>query len=409
MQRRRQQWTRGSVMSTVSTSDVFYDGTDFEIARNPYPVFKRLRDEAPLYYNDDRDFYAVSRFDDVAAVLVDNKNFINRYGGTLDLIKSGIEIPAGTVLFEDEPAHGIHRSLLARAFFTPKNVAALDGQIRQFCTDVLDSLEPGGFDFAKDIGEIVPMRVIGMLLGLSSQQQDELRKAMDDYAARDENNPGRLFDTSLLIDYVKWRRDNPSDDVVTKLLNSEFEDEHGERRTLTLDELLMYVNVLAAAGNETTGRLITYCGQLLADHPDQRRMLVDDLELMPNAVEEALRYEAPAIEGARFVANDVEIHGQTVPAGSAIAALLASANRDERHYENPDDFDITRNASNMSLSFGPHYCLGANLARIEARIVMEEVLKRYPEWEIDTDNAVFEVSPPLRSWEKLPVVVPAPR
>ena len=170
-------------MSTVSTSDVFYDSADFDITRNPYPTFKRMRDEAPLYYNEERDFYAVSRFDDVAGVLSNNKTFINKYGGTIDLIKSGIEIPPGTVLFEDEPAHGIHRSLLARAFFTPKNVAALDGQIRQFCIDVLDQLEPGGFDFAKDIGEIVPMRVIGMLLGLSTEQQDELHEAMEDYAA----------------------------------------------------------------------------------------------------------------------------------------------------------------------------------------------------------------------------------
>jgi cytochrome P450 len=392
-------------MAQVSTSDVFYDSANFDIMRNPYPTFKRMRDEAPLYYNEERDFYAVSRFDDVASVLADNKTFINKYGGTIDLIKSGIEIPPGTVLFEDEPAHGVHRSLLARAFFTPKNVAALDGQIRQFCIDVLDQLDPAGFDFAKDIGEIVPMRVIGMLLGLSSQEQDDLRDAMENYAAEDDS-PGRLFDTGLLIDYVKWRRDNPSTDVVTKLLNSEYEDEHGERRTMTLDELMMFVNVLAAAGNETTGRLITYCGQLLAEHPDQRRMLVENPDLIGSAVEEALRYEAPAIEAARFVTEDVELHGQTVPAGSAIAVLLASANRDERHYENPDDFDILRNATNMSLSFGTHYCLGANLARIEARIVMEEVLKRYPEWEVDTDNAVFEVSPPLRSWEKLPVVVP---
>jgi cytochrome P450 len=393
-------------MSTVSTSDVFYDSADFEIMRNPYPTFKRMRDEVPLYYNAERDFYAVTRFDDVASVLSNNKTFINKYGGTIDLIKSGIEIPPGTVLFEDEPFHGIHRSLLARAFFTPKNVAALDGQIRQFCIDVLDQLPAEGFDFAKDIGEIVPMRVIGMLLGLTPRQQDELREAMDNYAEKEERNPGRLFDTSLLIDYVTWRRDNPSNDVVTKLLTTEYEDAHGEMRTMTLDELLMFVNVLAAAGNETTGRLITYCGQLLADHPDQRRMLVENPDLVGGAVEEALRYEPPAIEAARYVTEDFELHGGVVPAGSAIAAVLAAANRDERHYDEPDVFDITRNATNMSLSFGTHYCLGANLARIEARIVMEEVLKRYPEWEIDTDNAVFEVSPPLRSWEKLPVVIP---
>jgi cytochrome P450 len=169
----------------------------------------------------------------------------------------------------------------------------------------------------------------------------------------------------------------------------------------------MYVNVLAAAGSETTGRLITYCAKLLADHPDQRRQLVEDPELIPGAVEEALRYEAPAIEAARYVAVDVEIHGETVPAGSAIAALLASANRDERHYEDADTFDIHRKASNLSLSFGPHYCLGANLARLETRIVFAEVLKRYPEWDVDYDAAVFEVSPPLRSWTRLPVVASA--
>ena len=203
---------------------------------------------------------------------------------------------------------------------------------------------------------------------------------------------------------MKWRRDNPSDDVVTELFTAEFDDEQGVRRTLTIDELLMYVNILASAGNETTGRLITFCGQLLADHPDQRRMLVEDPGLIANAVEEVLRYEPPAIEGARYVAKDVEHYGQTVPAGSALAVILASANRDERHYDNPDEFDILRKATNVSLSFGPHYCLGANLARIEARVVFEEVLKRFPDWEIDTDRARFEVVPPLRSWARLPVV-----
>ena len=203
---------------------------------------------------------------------------------------------------------------------------------------------------------------------------------------------------------MKWRQQNPSNDVVTELLTAEFDDEQGVRRTMTIDELLMFVNVLAAAGNETTGRLITFCGQLLAEHPDQRRMLVDDPDLIPGAVEEVLRYEPPAIEGARYVAKDVEHHGRTVPAGSALAVILASANRDERHYENPDEFDIMRRPTHVSLSWGPHYCLGANLARVEAKVVLEEVLERYPEWQIDTDGAVFDVRPPLRSWSKLPVL-----
>jgi cytochrome P450 len=388
----------------TATSDVYYDGADFEIARNPFAVFKRLRDEAPIYYNEQRDFYAVSRYDDVTKVLVDNQSYISKYGGTLDMIKSGIEIPPGTVLFEDEPAHGIHRALLSR-MFTPKKVSALDPEIRRFCTEVLDSVGTDGFDFATDIGDVVPMRVIGMLLGIPTNQQEAIRDGLTGYDnGSDEHSEHGLFNTELLLDYVKWRRDNPSDDVVTELFTAEFDDEQGVRRTLTIDELLMYVNILASAGNETTGRLITFCGQLLAEHPDQRRMLVEDPGLIANAVEEVLRYEPPAIEGARYVAKDVEHYGQTVPAGSALAVILASANRDERHYDNPDEFDILRKATNVSLSFGPHYCLGANLARIEARVVFEEVLKRFPDWEIDTDRARFEVVPPLRSWARLPVV-----
>ncbi len=211
-------------MSTVSTSDLYYDSADFEIARNPYPVFKRLRDEAPLYYNDDRDFYAVSRFDDVASVLVRQQDLHQQVRRHHRPHQVGDRDPAG-----HRPVRGRavarHPSLVARAaFFTPKNVAALDGQIRQFCTDVLDALEPGGFDFAADIGEIVPMRVIGMLLGLSPEQQDES-------AGRWMTTP--LATTALAasstpassIDYVKWRKDNPSNDVVTKLLNAEYEDD----------------------------------------------------------------------------------------------------------------------------------------------------------------------------------------
>ena len=389
--------------TTPLNSDPYYDGSDPDIAQDPYPVFKRLRDEAPLYYNERADFFAVSRFDDVTKVLADNNNFLSKYGGTIDMIKTGFDIPPGTVLFEDEPAHGIHRALLSR-MFTPKKVAMLDGQVRAFCTGILDELDTEGFDFATDIGDVVPMRVIGMLLGLPPDQQEAVRHRLTDTGTGPETGAGRLFDADLLVDYVRWRQQNPANDVVTELLNAEFEDENGARRTLTLEELLMYVNVLAAAGSETTGRLITYAGKLLADHPDQRQMLVEDPGLIPNAVEEVLRYEAPAIEVARFVAADVEFHGQTVPEGSAISALLASANHDERHCEEPERFDIRRKATHVSLSFGPHYCLGANLARLEARVVLDEVLKRYPTWEVDTDRAVFEVSPPLRSWVKLPVI-----
>jgi cytochrome P450 len=165
----------------------------------------------------------------------------------------------------------------------------------------------------------------------------------------------------------------------------------------------MYINILAAAGNETTGRLISFTGQLLSEHPDQRRELAQDPSLLPGAIEEVMRYEPPALQTCRYVAKDSEHYGQTVPAGSAMLLLFGAANRDERKHENPDVFDIHRKGTQFSFGFGPHYCLGANLARLEARVVFEEVLKRFPEWEIDRDRAKFFISSTLRSWERLPV------
>jgi cytochrome P450 len=167
----------------------------------------------------------------------------------------------------------------------------------------------------------------------------------------------------------------------------------------------MYINILAAAGNETTGRLIGWTGKLLSDYPDQRRALLEQPSLIPTAIEEILRYEPPALQTCRYVARNVEAHGETVPEGSAMLLLLASANRDERRYEYPDRFDIHRKAQHLSFALGPHFCLGAAIARLEARVVLEEALKRFPDWEVDTVNAKLAVSPSFRGWETLPVII----
>ena len=389
---------------------VYYDNADPAIGRDPHPVFKRLRSEAPCYYNPDRDFYALSRYDDVAAALVDNSTYISGKGVTLDLIRSGMELPAGTVLFEDPPAHDIHRALLSR-MFTPKKVGSLEGEVRRYCSDILDRISGSeGFDFVADIGLEVPMRVIGMLLGIPQEQQESIRDRFTEVPEAEEGQEkedyaGGLFSVDILNDYVEWRSENPSNDVVTELLTVEFEDEHGVHRRLTKEEMLMYVNILAVAGNETTGRLISFVAQLLAEHPKQRRQVAADFTLLPGAIEEALRFEPPALQTCRYTVKDTHHYGQMVPAGSAMLLLFGSANRDETHYEDPDRFDIHRKGSHFSFAFGPHFCLGANLARLETRIVFEEVLKRWPDWEIDVDNARFEVSPTLRSWEALPVTV----
>jgi cytochrome P450 len=192
---------------------------------------------------------------------------------------------------------------------------------------------------------------------------------------------------------------------MTELLNAEFEDETGAVRRLTRGEILNYVSLLAGAGNETTTRLIGWTGKLLGEHPDQRREIANDPSLVPQAIEEILRYEAPSPIQARLVAHEVSHHGETIPEGSVIALLNGSANRDERHFPDGDRFDIHRLAGHhLAFGYGLHFCLGAALARLEGRVALQEVLARWPDWEVDYEQAVQARTSTVRGWEKLPVV-----
>ena len=191
---------------------------------------------------------------------------------------------------------------------------------------------------------------------------------------------------------------------MTELLNAEFEDETGTRRRLTREEILLYVNLIAGAGNETTTRVVGWTGKVLAEHPEQRAELVGDRSLIPNAIEELLRYEAPSPVQARYVARDVEYHGEAVREGSVMVLLNGSANRDDRRFPDGDRFDIHRDIGHhLSFGYGIHFCLGAALARLEGRVALDEVLRRFPEWEVDWDNAKMARTSTVRGWESLPV------
>jgi len=396
-------------VTVSSASDVYYDPYSVNIDADPYPVYRRLREQAPLYYNEQHDFYALSRFDDVDRALSDPKTYISGRGDVLEMIKSGIDIPPGTVIMEDPPVHTTHRRLLS-GVFTPRKVAALEPKIREFCARCLDPLVGAGrFDFVADIGAQVPMRTISMLLGIPEQDQESFRDRVDSDLRTEAGQP---MQTSINVgdmfaSYIDWRAEHPSDDIMTDLLQAEFEDETGTRRRLTRDEILVYLAVVSGAGNETTNRLIGWAGKVLADHPDQRRELAADPALIPSAIEELLRYEPPGTHIGRYVARDVEWYGQRVPEGSAMLLLVASANRDDRRYPDGDRFDIHREFS-MSVTFGRgiHYCLGAALARLEGRIALEETLKRFPEWDVDTDAARLAPTSTVRGWESLPVLIP---
>ena len=397
-------------MNVSTDAAVYYDPYDVELHADPYPAFRRLREEAPLYYNDTHDFYALSRFDDVEKGLVDHATFSSARGGILELIKANLEMPPGVFIFEDPPLHSVHRGLLSRVF-TPKKMNALESQIRTFCAQVLDPLVGGdGFDFIADLGTQMPMQVIGMLLGIPLHDQQAVRQHADAKIRRQPGQPkdfteNEFADGTFFTAYIDWRADNPSDDLMTELLHAEFEDETGTRRRLTRDEVLIFVNILANAGNETTNRLIGWTGKILGEHRDQRRELVEDRSLIPNAIEEILRFEPPALQICRYVTRDVEYYGRTVPEGSVMMFLAGAANRDHRVFPPDGDvFDIHRTISHhLTFGYGIHFCLGAALARLEGRIALDEVLTRFPDWEVDLANADLDSSQ-VRGWNRLPVV-----
>ena len=394
-----------------SDSPVYYDPYRVDIAADPYPVFRRLREEAPLYHNAEYDFYAVSRFADVQAGLADPATYLSGRGAILEMIKGGFRAPPGVFIFEDPPVHTVHRGVLKRVF-TPGKMNALEPKIREFCRRCMDPLVGAErFDFVADIGAKVPMAVIGMLLGIPEQDQEAVRRRSDANLRTRAGQPMKVAEGSITGEgfaaYVDWRTRHPSDDLMTELLNAEFEDETGTIRRLTRQEVLVFCQVLAGAGNETTNRLIGWTGKVLADHPDPRRELVKEPSRIPDAIEEILRYEGPAPHVSRYVARDVELYGRKVPEGSAIMFLLGSANRDDRKYPDGDRFDIHRQTRPRHLSFGwgTHACLGAALARVEGRVVLDEVLRRFPEWEVDAHEARLSSTSTVRGWETLPVFV----
>ena len=395
----------------------YYDPYDFAIDEDPYPVWRRLRDEAPVYYNEKYDFYALSRFDDVEAGLKDHARFSSAKGTILELIKANIQMPAGMFIFEDPPSHDAHRSILSRVF-TPKKVASLEPEIRKFCAESLGAIKESGvdrFDFMTALAAFMPMRVMGMLMGVPEEDQARVKTVIDSGLQLEEGkmpsyeemqNMGNASLKSLFNDYLDYRLQNPSDDVMSHLIAVEFEDGEGVRRKLTREEVLGYVDLLAAAGNETTTKLISWWGKLLSDNPDQRRLLVAEPELCKNAIEEALRYEAPSPVNSRYVTEDAQFHGQTIPKGSVVALLNASGNRDERHFADPDKFDVTRRIDHhLSFGYGLHFCLGAALARLEGRVALEEMLKLFPDWTVDEANAVRARTTTVRGWASLPIYV----
>jgi len=398
-------------MSVNKTEAVSWDPYNPEFFQNPYPIFRRLREEAPLYVNDEHGFYALSRYAEVERALKDTESLSSARGTILEIIKANAKMPESVFIFQDPPVHTAFRTLLQRVI-TPKRMNALEAQVRDYCAQCLDPLVGAGrFDFIADLGAKMPMRVISMLLGIPEKDQEAVRQSGDDRLRTEAGKPMKFsveenVTGNAFNEYIEWRTTHPSDDMMTELMHAEFTDPTGKVRKLARDELLSIVDVVAGAGNETTNRLIGWAGKELAEHPDQRRDLVNNPALVPQAIEELLRFQTPGPAIARYVAKDVEFYGQTVPKGTAMMLLIGAANRDERRFADGDAFNIHREARpHLGFGHGIHACIGAMLARVEGRVALQEVLKRFPDWHVDYDHAELASTSTVRGWETLPVFV----
>ena len=408
-------------MSTVEIDELYYDPYDYSIDADPYPIWKRLRDEAPLYHNEKLGFYALSRYDDVAAGLLDQDTFVSSHGITLEMIgDQPIGVPM--MIMMDPPEHTRLRKLVSRTF-TPKRIGHLEERVRQICGELLDPLVGAGpFDFVVDYAGLIPPTVILALVGFPPGFAAEFRKTVDQSmhyeAGTDPVKAGKLkpkidvdaireLDSNvfaMLPDLMAERRKDPKEDLISDLVHAELDDDTEGARKLTDEEIIGFVQLLSLAGSETVVRLLGFAGVELARNPDQRQVLVDDPSIIPNAVEETLRYEAPSPIQGRWVARDVELHGTVVPRGSKMALLNASADRDERQFPDPDRYDVRRKVErHLAFGYGTHFCIGSALARLEGRIALEEALRRFPTWDVDESGIQRIHTTTVRGYTHVPI------
>ncbi len=403
----------GTTMTAVDTEPLAWDPLNEKYKADPHAIWKRLRDEQPLYYNEELDFYAVSRFAEVDAFSRDPKTFVSSHGTVLEMITAD-PIDMQMMIFMDPPEHTRYRRLVSKTF-TPRRMKLLEEDIRTLCANLLDGLVGrNSFDYVQDFGARVPAYVIAALLGVPPEDRDMVRGWIDESFHLDpETGMSNDISAAAMFSFMDYlgktladRQTNPCDDMFTDLVNMEITEEDGVPRRLTLEQAVNFAALIGSAGTETVARMLGWAALALDNNPDQRAELVADAGLIPNAVEEILRYEAPSPVQSRWCTADVEVHGGTIPANSKVVMITGSAGRDERAYPDADTFDIHRKFDHhLSFGYGIHFCLGAALARTEGRIALEETFKRFPEWSVDMAGAVPLYTSTVRGYTKLPISV----
>jgi cytochrome P450 len=400
------------MMTDVTKAAPYWDPYNAEQRETPYDAWRRLRDEAPVYYNERFGFWALSRFSDVLAASLDTETFSSARGITLDSI--GDPIPFPIMIMMDPPLHDSFRKVVSRAY-TPRRIAALEDRIRELCAEYLDPfVGEGGFDFVQDFGMRLPVMVISTLLGFPEEDHDQLREWSDVSLHREEGKEGATPEAqaamNLTITYymsqIEQRRRQPRDDMISALTEADLVTPTGEVRKLDDLEVMGMLALISNAGNETVARMLGWAALVLDEYPDARREMAEDPSLISAGVEELLRYEAPSPIQGRYVTRDIELHGTVLPEGAKLALLTGSAGRDERKYPNPDTYDIHRSIDrHVTFGYGAHFCLGAALARMEGNVALAEVLRRFPTWEVDRSAVTYVATNTVRGPSSAPVTL----
>jgi cytochrome P450 len=359
---------------------------------NPYEIYKRMRDEAPVYYDEVEDFYALTRHADVAAAFKDYESFSSARGCDLSMVRTG-EVPQKSIIFMDPPDHRHMRSLLNKAF-TPRAIQSQRETVIELVEHYLSKADPDHFDVVQDFSGPFPVEVITRMAGVPEEFRQQVRHWIDTSLQRDpgqidlsEGNMQANIDSAVYYyGLVQERRENPQDDMINRLIAAEVPGENGELRKLDDIEITGFLTLLGGAGAETVTKLVGSAVVEFARHPEQWQKLLDDRSKIPDAVEELLRYVGPVQYNVRYSIKDVELPSGIVPANKPVFLMGAAANRDPRAFEDAETFDITRDrsqAQNLGLGYGIHSCLGAALACMESAIALERLLDFMPRYEVD--------------------------
>ncbi|OMC37710.1 cytochrome [Mycobacterium sp. GA-1841] len=379
----------------MTKAQVIFDPFSDEFFQNPFDMYRRMRTDAPLYYNSDLDFYALTRHEDVAAALKDHEAFSSSRGCDLAMVQSN-EPPQKSIIFMDPPDHRHMRSLLNKAF-TPRMIQSQKDTVIEQIDRYLGQIDGDEFDVVQDFSGPFPVEVITRMAGVEPEYRQQVRHWIDTSLSREPGQMGYSeagmqanIDTGIYYyGLVQKRRENPQDDMISRLIAAEIPGENGEMRRLDDIEITGFATLLGGAGAETVTKLIGTAAVLFAKNPEQWQKLLDDREKVPAAVEELLRYEGPVQYNVRYTLKEAHVPSGTIPAGKPVFLISAAANRDPDAFTDADTFDIDRDrteAQNLGLGYGIHSCLGAALARMESVVALEKLLDFMPRYEVKWDG-----------------------